>query len=221
MSPLPTKMANHWWQRPGRHPGRLLYQWHLAFHDQPQMHKLVDMAQSRIKNFPGLDMVDVQLLHLTTYIVGFADEISQSTVDEMVAGTRQRLTTVAPIPITIGRIGYHPQAVTILVEPPDALTPVLDAVRDAATAAGCHGHTDTDPWRPHISIAYSHTDDPAAPIIAALGRSLPQTQITIKSISLVSQTQVGHSWQWKPVVEVLLGGAGFDGTPQHAAESAG
>lgn len=93
-----------------------------------------------------------------------------------------------------------------MVEPPDALMPVLDAVRDATASVGSDGHTDTDPWRPHISVAYSHMERPAAPIIAALGRSLPQTKITITSISLVSQTQVGHSWQWKPVAEVFLGG---------------
>ena len=220
MSPLPTKMANHWWQRPGRYPGRILYQWHFAFHDQPEVHRLVDVAQSRLKNLAGLDLVDRELLHLTTYIVGFADEIPQSTVDEMVTGARRRLAEVGPIPVTVGRIGYHPQAVTIMIEPHDALTPVLDAVRDATTAVGCQGHTDTDPWLPHISVAYSHTDGPAAPIIDALGRSLPQTRITIKSISLVSQTQVGRSWQWKPVAEVFLGGAELDRAPQRTARTA-
>jgi hypothetical protein len=34
----------------------------------------------------------------------------------------------------------------------------------------------------------------------------PEPQVTIKSISLVSQTQVGRFWQWQPVVEVSLGG---------------
>ena len=47
---------------------------------------------------------------------------------------------------------------------------------------------------------------PTAPIIAALGRWLPQTEIMIRSVSLVSQTQVGQSWQWRPVAEVPLAG---------------
>jgi 2'-5' RNA ligase len=151
-------------------------------------------------------MVEPHLLHLTTYIVGFADEIPQSVVDQMTAGARERLSAVAPIPVAIGRVGYHPQAITLLVEPFDALNPVLTAVREATEAVGCHGHTDTDPWTPHISVAYSHTEGPAAPIIDALGLSLPQAEITIKSISLVSQTQVGRSWQWQPVEEVHLTG---------------
>jgi 2'-5' RNA ligase len=206
MNPLPTQMANHWWQRPGRLPGRMLYQWHLAFHDQPKVIELVEIAQERLKGLPGLDMIEPDLLHLTTLVVGFADEIPEKTVKKMVSGARERLATIAPIPVTLGRVGYHPQAVTLIVEPVDALNPVLAAIREAADAAGCQGYTDTDPWIPHVSVAYSHSDGPAAPIIDALGHWLPKTEVTIKSISLVSQTQVGRSWQWEPVAEVPLAG---------------
>jgi 2'-5' RNA ligase len=206
MSQLPTQMASHWWQRPGRLPGRILYQWHVAFHDQPKVIELVGMAQARLEGQSGLDMVASHLLHLTTFIVGFADEIPQSTVDKMISEARQRLATVAPIPVTMGRVGYHPQAVALVVEPLGALNPVLDAVRDATSVAGCEGYTDTDPWIPHVSVAYSHSDGPAAPIIDALGHWLPKTEVTIKSISFVSQTQVGHSWQWQSVAEVDLTG---------------
>lgn len=207
MNPLPMQMANHWWQRPGRLPGRMLYQWYLAFHDQPKVIELVEMAQARLKGLPGLDMVEPHLLHLTTLTVGFADETPESTVEKMVSAARERLASVAPIPVTMGRVGYHPEAVTLIVEPVDALNPVLAAVREATDAAGCEGSTDTDPWIPHVSVAYSHSDGPAAPIIDALGRWLPKTEVTIKSISLVSQTQVGHSWQWRPVAEVHLTGS--------------
>jgi hypothetical protein len=83
---------------------------------------------------------------------------------------------------------------------------VLDAVVAATRAAGCDGHTGTDPWLPHISVAYSHATGPAAPVIAALGPWLPRTEITIRSVSLVAQTQVRRSWQWRPVAEVHLTG---------------
>jgi 2'-5' RNA ligase len=203
---LPVRMASHWWQRPGRFPGRILYQWHLAFHDQPKVVELAEIAQARLEKQPGLDMVATDLLHLTTLIVGFADEIPQSAVDKMVTGARQRLATVAPIPVTLGTVGYHSQAIALVAEPLRALNPILDAVRDATATAGCEGHTDTDPWIPHVSVAYSNSDGPSAPIIDALGHSLPKTEVTIKSISLVSQTQVGHSWQWQPIAEVGLTG---------------
>lgn len=206
MSPLPTQMADHWWQRPGRTPGRELYHWHVLFHDQPEVRELAAMAQGRLAGLPGLDMVPVEWLHLTTYIDGFADEVSGDSVEAMVSEACRLLAAVPPIGVSLGRIYYHPQAVVLPIEPIRALDPVLDAVRGATRFAGCDGHTDTDPWLPHVSVAYSNRSGPAAPVIAALGRRLPSIQVAIGSVSLVAQTQVGRSWQWRPVAEVALTG---------------
>ena len=207
MSPLPTMMADHWWQRPGRLPGRELYHWHMLFHDQPKVRELAAMAQQRLAGLPGLDPVPERWLHLTTLIVGFADEVPRGDVDAMVAGARRRLADIAPIRVTLGRVLYHPQAVTLAVEPLGALDPVLEAVREATAVAGIDGRTDTDPWIPHVSVAYSHASCPAAPIIEAVGRWLPATEITVRSVSLVAQTQVGRSWQWRQTAEIQLGSA--------------
>src|SRR5271166_621528 len=202
-------MTSHWWQRPGRRPGRALYHWHVLFHDQSAVRELAAAAQGRLTGFPGLDLVPARWLHLTTYIVGFADEISDASVDVMVSDARRRLSAVAPIPVTLGRVIYHPEAVVLEVEPLGALDPVLAAVRDAAGVAGLDGHTDTQPWLQHISVAYSNAAGPAEPIIAALDRWLPRTEISIRSVSLVAQTQVERSWQWRQLAEVnLAGGSG-------------
>ena len=115
-------MSDHWWQRPGRRPGRELYHWHMLFHDQPRV---------------------------------------------------------------LERVYHHPQAVVLAVEPSGALDPVLDVVRTAARVAGCNGHTDTDPWRPHVSVAYPNRAGLASPIVASLGRWLPRVEVTIRSVSLV------------------------------------
>ncbi len=200
MSPLPAQMADHW----SRRPNRMIYHWHILFHSQPAIHAVAGMVQRRLEGLPNLDIVPSGWLHLTTLVVGFADEVGQEQVDLMVADARHRLASVAPIPVTVRRIFYHPEAVVLPVEPLDALTPVLDAVRAATLAAGCQGRTDTDPWLPHISGAYSNAAGPAAPIIAALGRRLPDTNVTIGSASLVAQSRVGHSWQWQPIAEVDL-----------------
>jgi 2'-5' RNA ligase len=204
MSPLPAQMGTHWRQRPGRLPGRELYHWHMLFHEQPKVRELVATAQKKLAGQPGLDLIRTPWLHLTTYVVGFADEVPVSAVEAMTVGARRLLSRVAPIRVSLERVGYGCDAIVLLVEPPGALNPVLEAVRAATRAAGCEGHTDTDPWLPHISVAYSNATMPAAPVIAALGRRLPRTEVTIKSISLVSQTQVGRSWQWRPVAEVHL-----------------
>jgi 2'-5' RNA ligase len=206
-------MADHWWQRPGRLPGRELYHWHMLFHDQPEVHELAAMAQQRLAGLPGLDMVPRRWLHLTTFIVGFADEIPRGRIETMAAEARRGLAAIAPIPVTLGRVLYHPQAIALALEPLGALDPVLDAVRAATRAAGCEGRTDTNPWIPHISVAYSHACGPAAPIIEALGRWLPKTEITLGSISLVAQTQVGSSWQWRQTAELQLSGTSVTPSP--------
>lgn len=193
MSPIPAQMTSHWWQRPGRRPGREQYHWHILFHGQPEVHELVAAAQAKIAGLPGLDLVPIPWLHMTTYVVGFADEVADSAVEEMTADARRRLSTIPPVQISLGRVGYATEAIVLVAEPRSALTPVLDAVSEAARAGGCEGHTDTDPWLPHVSIAYSSTSIPTAPIIAALGRRLPRTDITIGSISLVAQTLLGRA----------------------------
>jgi 2'-5' RNA ligase len=206
VSPLPTEFANHWWQRPGRTPGRELYHWHVLFHDQPKVHELAAKAQERLVAFPCLDLVPMEWLHLTTYIVGFVDELDSERIEVMISEAQRRLAHVAPIPVNLGRIYYHPQAVVLPIEPIDALNSALDAVRTAAQSAGCQGHTDTHPWRPHVSIAYPNRSAAAGPIIAMLGRSLPNVDVAIKAISLVAQTQAEHTWRWRPVAEVVFAG---------------
>jgi hypothetical protein len=210
MSPLPAQMADHWWQRPGRRPGRELYHWHMLFHDQPRVLELAAMAQERLAGLSGLDMVAMEWLHLTTYIAGFVDELPDGSVEAMVSKARSLLADIGSIPVSLGRVYYHPQAVVLAVEPSGALDPVLDAVRTATRVAGCNGHTDTDPWRPHVSVAYPNRAGLASPVVAALGRWLPRVEVTIRSVSLVAQTQVGRSWQWRPVAEV-----GFTGQSEH------
>src|SRR5437016_5902737 len=128
MSPLPTEMAYHWWQRPGRRPGRELYHWHILFHDQPKVRELAATVQERLAGLSGLDMVPMRWLHMTIFIAGFADEIPDGAVEAMAANARRLLSATAPIPVSFGRILYHPQAVALAVEPAGALDPVLDAV---------------------------------------------------------------------------------------------
>jgi 2'-5' RNA ligase len=205
MDPLPTLMADHWRPKPGRRPGQPRYHWHMLFHDQPEVRRLAAAAQRKLAGLPGLDLVPEQWLHMTTFAVGYADEVPQASLDVMVVAAGQALAAVAPIPVALGRIVCYPEAVVLAVEPPGALQPVLDAVAAATRAAGCDGRTSTNPWLPHVTVAYSHDAGPAAPIIAALGRRLPRTEITVRSVSLVAQAQVGRSWQWQPVAEVQLG----------------
>jgi hypothetical protein len=205
MSPYPAQMEDHWWQRPGRRPGRELYRWDLLFRDSPEVHATVAKVQARLAGVPGLDLVAPHWLHVTTYIAGFADEVPASGVRKMVGGASRLLAEAAPITVTIRRIYVAPQAVVLPLEPFAALEPVLSAARAATGVGSTTGHQDADPWTPHISVAYSNCSGPAAPVIAALGEHRPDLQVTISSLSLVAQVQVGRSWQWRDIANIRIG----------------
>lgn len=57
-----------------------------------------------------------------------------------------------------------------------------------------------------MTVAYSRAVQPAAPIIAALGRELTPCDVTVRAISLVDQGGHEHLWNWHRIAEVPLGG---------------
>ena len=204
----PDQTISHWWPRPGRRPGRELLQWHMLFHDQPEILELAATAQDRLRGFDCLDMVEAEWLHLTTFLGPFTDEPTPGGIDAMVDQARRLLAQVRPIPVSFGRVRYDAHQVVLPAEPQRALDPVLDAVRTATRATGHEGRTVTDPWSPHVSIAYFNRVAPMAPVASALGHQLTAIRVHIRSVSLVAQFQVGRSWQWRLLANVPLGPAG-------------
>jgi hypothetical protein len=53
--------------------------------------------------------------------------------------------------------------------------------------------------RPQMAVVRSPSRQPTAPIIAALGKSLPPREITIDKLSLVIQHGPALSWNWRTV----------------------
>jgi 2'-5' RNA ligase len=102
---------------------------------------------------------------------------------------------------------YSPEAIVLEVGPAGLLDPVRAAILAAASAAGLAppvAGPAAEPWLPHITVAYSTEDQPADPIIAALGRELPAAQITIDSVSLVAQHGPEREWAWQALVTIPL-----------------
>ena len=126
-------------------------------------------------------------------------------MDGMADHARRLFARMPPIPITLGRILYHPRAVMLEARPHEALEPVLRIVQEATRlATGRDGRLYHEPWVPHITVAYSNMTRPAAPLIEALGRELPRRDVAISSISLISQAPE-HLWTWHLVTDVQFG----------------
>jgi 2'-5' RNA ligase len=205
MSPFPVQMEDHWVSEPGADPARTQLMWFVTFRDHPEVAEMVAAAQERLAGISGLDLVPRDWLHMTTVVGGFSDEITVDQAEAMSDHARRLLSPVPPVRITLGRILYHPRAIMLDARPHDALDAVVQAVQHATRlATGSEGRLYHNPWVPHITVAYSNTSGPAAPVIEALGRELPSREVAVKSISLISQAPE-QLWTWDSISEVQLG----------------
>jgi 2'-5' RNA ligase len=198
-------MENHWTLEPGIDPDRAQLMWFMLFGHDPQVTRLARLGQERLAGLDGLDLVPAEWLHMTTLIAGFADQTTDSQIDVMTRRAQRALAGTGPVTVTLGRILYHPRAVMLEAAPRDALQPVLAACRDAISAAtGQDGRLHTDPWVPHITLAYGNAPRPARPVIEALGREVPAAEVTVTSVSLISQAP-SQQWRWRLVEHVPFG----------------
>jgi hypothetical protein len=128
-------MEDHWSLVSGVDPGRARLMWFMRVGDNPQVAELARLGQARLAGLAGLDLVPREWLHMTTLIVGFADEISSGQAETMAGQARRLLSGTPPVTVTLGRVLYHARAVMLAAQPPSALEPVLHAVQEATRIA--------------------------------------------------------------------------------------
>jgi 2'-5' RNA ligase len=187
-------------------PGRGRLYWHVLLGDDPEVRGLASEAQRRLAGIAGLDMTPQRWLHMTVLVVGLSDEVASSQIDAMVSEAARLLRCVAPMSVTLGRVLYHPEAVVVAARPAEALEPLLHSVQAAThRATGQEGVLAHVPWSPHITVAYSSAVQPAAPVMAALGKELSPRRITVRTVSLVNQDGPEYLWEWRPIAHVPVG----------------
>lgn len=210
MSPLPSKFVDRWQNRPEVGPAQGAVYWHLLLGSHSQLRKVAGGAQERLSEFTGLHMTPLEWLHITTLIAGSTDEITDDQMSLMLADAARSLSQVNPIAVTLEHVIYHPEAILLDVRPNQSLMPLLEAARSATHAVlgrdGVNG-TAASSWIPHVTLCYSTADQPAAPIISALGKRLPSCEVTIEALSLVIQRGPERLWNWHPVGSARLYGA--------------
>jgi 2'-5' RNA ligase len=205
MSPMPSQLEDHWVLEQGTDPGRAQLMWFMCCGSDPVVTDLARLGRARLAAIDGLDLVPSEWLHITTLIAGYADEIPATQVASMTAHARALLAPVPPIDVTLSRVLYHPRAIMLSATPHEALRPVLAACQEATRAAtGRDGRLYSEPWVPHITLAYGNSSSPAGPAIQALGKELPARQTTVTSVSLISQTPA-QKFRWHLIVNVPIG----------------
>jgi 2'-5' RNA ligase len=156
-----------------------------------------------------MHMTPLRWLHLTVLTAGPAAQVSDHDRNEMLAIARSSLSGIGAITIELSRIFYHPEAIVLLAQPAEALSPIREAAQQATQeVTGLSGSDDrsSPQWTPHVTLCYSVSDQPAKPIIGALGKELPKCQVSIDNLSLVVQQGAEWHWRWSSVGAVSLPG---------------
>jgi 2'-5' RNA ligase len=203
---LPDQMTDRWQNRDEPAPGQGVLYWHVLLRDQPEVADLARRARQRLAGFSGLHFTPLNWLHMTTLVAGPADNFSPSQRQQMIQTARELLADTPPVSATLGRIGYHPEAIVLAVTPAEALVPIHEAARTATAQALGNSYQEDQlaNWRPHVTICYSTASQRAAPIIDALGLELPSRQIQISALSLVIQHGPERDWNWTTIGTIRL-----------------
>jgi 2'-5' RNA ligase len=199
-------MINRWQKRKEPGPGQGTLYWHILVGDHPEARDLAHTAQKRLAGFHGLHMTPPEWLHITTLIVGPSEEISTQQQHELLGAASELLAALPPATVRLSRVLYHPEAIAAAVEPTALLGQIRNAVQSATLkVTGREGHTEGPThWTPHMTLAYSETDQSAEPIITALGRELSTREFTIDAVTLVEQRGAERLWDWHPINQIPL-----------------
>jgi 2'-5' RNA ligase len=203
MSPLPAQFTDRWSDRAGEPSFEDAVCWHVLLGGQAAVRAVAADARQRLAGFGGLHWTPMRWLHMTVLLAGPAADIGPDARREMVARASSRLAAIAPVTVTFSRVFYHPEAIVLDASPASALSPVFDAAQ-AATREVTGGSGDASAWIPHLTLCYSTSEQPAAPIIAALGKTMPPCEVTIDSLSLVVQNGPEQLWDWHRVGDARL-----------------
>jgi 2'-5' RNA ligase len=142
-------------------------------------------------------------------VAGPAADFSSDQIEQMAKTATELLAHTPPTQVTLGRVLYHPEAVMLAVTPAQALTPIREAAQRAIRSVTGQqvSNGDAHRWAPHVTICYSTADQPAQPIIAALGRQLPECDLQINAVSLVIQHGPERRWDWSNAATISLAAA--------------
>ena len=199
------QIRNHWYWRPGWRQGRTFYTWHLTFTHATALHQLSERIQHAI-DVPALTMVPDEWLHLTMQGLGFTDDISDIDIDAIVKAVTRRCTAIQQFDITLGPVDPDAEGVGLLITPWQPVVDLRLTVRAGIADIWDHVPEQQDDFRPHVTVAYSAADAPAADIRDRLTplRDLPPARVHVEAVELIRLNRDEHVYRWDTVMSVPL-----------------
>jgi 2'-5' RNA ligase len=182
----------------------------LTFEHAPDLQGLAARCQEPFGGLPQFDLVPLDTLHLTIRRVAFTDELPLSRLPAVVATVRQRCQDVAPFRLRVGWLAGSIGAIRFTALPVAPVAAVRAMVTMRAATIDVCGHAPSrtaETFWPHISIAYSNTAQPAAPIATHIEvlRHLSPAEVLATNIALVELRREGQAYRWKALERVGFG----------------
>lgn len=199
-------MVNHWWWRPGWSVGRRFYTWHLTFDGQADVHRVAQAYREALAGVPDLTLIPDQWLHLTMQGIGFVGEVDERDVQDIARAATERLGQIPAFDIELQKAVIEPEAILMPARPTEPVQAVRDEIRAAIGDVLPEVPERADGFRPHVSVAYSAGDGPAAPIAEALANSeIAPAKAHITSAELIVIHRDNHMYEWKTYARAPLG----------------
>ncbi|MEV6925553.1 2'-5' RNA ligase family protein [Dactylosporangium sp. NPDC051485] len=199
-------LRNHWYWRPGWSSNRRFYTWHLTFADQDALTELVTTVQQQLR-LPGLDLVPVEGLHLTTQGVGFTDEVSDEDLAAIVDAVTRQCAHLQPFDLNLGPVDPDAEGIGLLIQPWAPVTALRTAIRAGIGQVWPIVPEPENGFRPHVTVAYSGAEVPVDGPVAALVslRDLPPATVQIHAVQLIALRRSKRAYVWDTVHTTPLG----------------
>ena len=123
MSPFPERFTGRW-DNHFRQSYDDTVCWHLLLGGDVGVQAAAATARQRLAGFTGLHMTPPEWLHVTVQRVAAAGQVTQDDMGRILARATASLAQAAPVTVTLQRVFYHPEAITLLASPRSALSPV-------------------------------------------------------------------------------------------------
>ncbi|GAA4795937.1 2'-5' RNA ligase family protein [Streptomyces ziwulingensis] len=135
------------------------------------------------------------------------DEIPSETVDAVVAAAGQHLSSIPAFDIQLGPdTVVDPEALLLPAQPAEPVHAVRNAIREAIGDTLPDVPEQAAGFRPHVSVAYSASDGPAAPVAKALaGAEFTPARARITSAELIVLGRDRLMYEWESYATVPLG----------------
>lgn len=203
-----AQMRDHWWWRPGWRVGRRFYTWFLTFEGQHDVRRLAQVYQDRL---------DVQSLDPGAFGVAAPDDAGsrfRRRGQRRGSGAgRERRRSSLRLPgiahVDVGAARATSEGVVLDVAPTEPVCALRETLRAAIADVWS---VDRVPetgreFVPHVSLAYSNTAAPAAPVVEAVKSvSARPAGLTVTAAHMIVLSRDARVYHWEVFATVGLGG---------------